>query len=115
FRSGIGSRLAVDVAATVILEALAHLDGVDVRTTMQVLPEQLSRNLVQCWQENVKLHIAEHPFTLAETETWRGKDIDQRPIDMTPNHLLPYGTTLLAVAATPALILYLQLGDGDIL
>lgn len=55
------------------------------------------------WQDKIGIDIAKHAFTAEQNELIDGKAV------------VAYGSTLLAVLAMPEWILYLQLGDGDIL
>ena len=63
----------------------------------------LARRIVERWTEAVKDDMQNKSFTDEEADDVRG------------NPLLAYGTTLLAAAVTKNFILYLQIGDGDIL
>jgi serine/threonine protein phosphatase PrpC len=106
FRSAVGAALAVDAALPVLRQYLGAGSTDDA--------DQLPRRLVQAWRDAVTSHLAGHPFT---TKEWRAlEDIlpgVQRDIEANPS--VAYGATLLAVAVHDASILYLQLGDGDIL
>jgi serine/threonine protein phosphatase PrpC len=107
FRSEIGSRIGVDTA----VQAL--------RDTPIPVPDQqaevLARSIVDTWHAAVMAHLEEHPFTDQEWNKLPAKDAAQMKAAVLANPLLAYGATLLAVLAAESEVLYLQLGDGDIL
>ena len=103
FRSGTGAALAAEMAADFLLaQASAQtLDWSGIhRLSAQHWPETLSRR----WAEAARSHLAAHPLDAREQEQAGGADAP-----------LIYGTTLLAVLATPLFLVHLQIGDGDML
>ncbi|MBK1701306.1 protein phosphatase 2C domain-containing protein [Thiococcus pfennigii] len=108
FRSRCGARLAVGVAhlARSQLHEPVGLSGV-----RRWAEEQLPRELVREWRRRVERHLAREPFTTDELDAL---DTAGRRT-LAANPFVAYGTTLLMVIVAPAFILYLQLGDGDIL
>jgi hypothetical protein len=109
FRSEIGSRLAAHIAVSVLQESIAESSFPD-----EAVPP-LIRKIVDDWRTAVLSDLAQHPFTpeeWAELETAEGSAaktaVEEDPV-------LAYGATLLVVAAAETFMLYLQLGDGDIL
>jgi hypothetical protein len=98
FRSDVGARLAVGIAVRVLAQALETRSApTDLETVGRV-----TQRIVSEWQSAVRADLRLFPLTDAERRH------AQHPF-------LPYGSTLCGVAVTPACILYLQLGDGDIL
>jgi len=59
--------------------------------------------------------LQEYPFTDEEKENLVKKDGESAWKSVENNNFLVYGATLLAVLVTESFILYIQLGDGDIL
>ncbi len=112
FRSGVGARLAVEQAVKVIEELLAGDDQDSLTLSMlnQLAEEQLPKLLHRQWRRAVDRHWEPAPFS--DDELTRAGDRSKK---IEENHYIAYGTTLLAVAVTKRFILYLQLGDGDIL
>ena len=108
FRSQHGARSAVAVALKVG-GTLFKLENASQRKRWA--EEQLPRELTRRWRERVDRSLDRRPFALAELEAL--DPVSRRQIEAHP--YLAYGSTLLAVVVTPAFILYLQLGDGDIL
>jgi serine/threonine protein phosphatase PrpC len=115
FRSQIGSSLAVSTAVSVLQTFLGELPGADAAeslTTAQV--EDLQHTLVETWSASVMTDLVHQPLTedelshLAEEGAEVRASVEQSPI-------LAYGATLLVAAATEKLLLFLQLGDGEIL
>jgi len=103
FRSATGAALAVEAALAVLREfAERSLDDEAAAGGAADLPGLV----VSRWREMVNRHLAESPFEIAEGTA--GNAHDRTP-------WRAYGSTLLAVLATPSYMIYLQLGDGDIL
>jgi flagellum-specific peptidoglycan hydrolase FlgJ len=119
FRSHLGARTAVKVA----LEQLSPLaeEGIDLANLSgikRIAEERLPRAIADAWRAAVLAHHAQHPFHADEWARLQEKKRDEaasarRAIEANP--AIAYGATLLAVVVTESFILYLQLGDGDIL
>ncbi len=107
-RSRRGARLAV---------AVAHLirgqidDLTNLSRTKRWAEQQLPLELVRHWTGRVERLVARQPFTEEELAPLDASD--RRDLEISPQ--LAYGTTLLAVVIAPRFLIYLQLGDGDIL
>lgn len=120
FRSHIGARLAVNTARRVLKEeVLAKLvdsqAAPDLPAIKRTCEEWLPKVLVRAWRERVETHARRAPFSPAELAILAesdGEQIVQRVLD---DPALAYGATLLALLVTETFLLYLQLGDGDIL
>ncbi|MDG4595572.1 MAG: PP2C family serine/threonine-protein phosphatase [Candidatus Contendobacter sp.] len=108
FRSQHGARSAVAVALKVC-RSLCEPDSLS--RIKRWAEEQLPLELVRRWRERVDRSLARRPFTPAELDAL--DPASRRQVEAHP--YLAYGSTLLAVVVTPAFILYLQLGDGDLL
>ena len=108
FRSQRGARLAVIVAQQVCAQ-LFRLDSLS--QIKRWAEEELPKGLVRCWRERVDRLIARQPFTPEELEPLDAAS--RRQVETYPP--LAYGSTLLTVVVAPGFILYLQLGDGDLL
>jgi serine/threonine protein phosphatase PrpC len=116
FRSQIGSSLAVSTVAANLQGFLR--DSVALNGQVPFVPEQvheLERKIVSGWLAAVQSDLRNNPFTEAElTAMERQEGTEGRAAVMTSPELA-YGATLLAAAATDRVLLYLQLGDGEIL
>lgn len=103
FRSDTGAAMAVVSAVEElrrILPAVAEA-GSD-RDAAWGLLRGAAAGLVDTWTAKVRHHAEAQPFTEHELEVSAAAD-----------PLRPYGTTILAAAAVPGLMLLLQIGDGD--
>ncbi|PKL75404.1 MAG: protein phosphatase 2C domain-containing protein [Candidatus Melainabacteria bacterium HGW-Melainabacteria-1] len=122
FRSEIGSRFAVEVFADLLSDFLAGSYGEDLsdagedltlikRLAEERLPRQLSRE----WEIRVLNYHQAHP--VADTEWQRLAELrGEAAVERLHQHpLLIYGATLVGAVITPRYIMYLQLGDGEIL
>jgi serine/threonine protein phosphatase PrpC len=132
FRSADGSRLAVDTAADYLWECFCQtttgpegqsVEALSYEAIYDFCQTQLPERLVRGWTEAVKAHLEQHPFTeeqvqLLPTEAEvKGASSSPQSKRLDGNQLrdnYAYGTTLLGVVITDRFILYLQLGDGDI-
>jgi serine/threonine protein phosphatase PrpC len=116
FRSQIGSSLAVSTGAATLQSFLR--DSLAGDGTVPFVPEQvheLERKIVSGWRSAVQSDLANNPFSEAELAALEAADgVEGRgTVENAPE--LAYGATLLAAAATDHVLLYLQLGDGEIL
>ena len=75
----------------------------------------MGRPIVETWREHVKSHLAEHPFAAADWEHVPDAEREDVEAAVADNPVVAYGATLLAVLAAGPDLLFLQLGDGDIL
>jgi Protein phosphatase 2C len=116
FRSQIGSSLAVStVAAT--LQAFLR-DSVASNGQVPFVPEQvheLERKIVSGWLAAVQSDLENNPFSEAELLALGQEEGAEARAAIASSPELAYGATLLAAAATDRVLLYLQLGDGEIL
>ncbi len=103
FRSAAGAALAVECAGRLLRNF--HEQWPDCPSAA-LAASSLPGELVAQWREAVIRHMADTPFTPSERKALSG---DPEP------HWRVYGSTVLGVLATPTYILYIQLGDGDIL
>jgi serine/threonine protein phosphatase PrpC len=116
FRSHIGSRLAIETAISLAQEFLngqpdiKNLSAIK-RTAEERLPQEMSRR----WREAVESHVENNPFSDEELDTLEKKDgvAAREAVQNKPVHA--YGATILTALVVESFILYLQLGDGDIL
>jgi serine/threonine protein phosphatase PrpC len=131
-RSHVGASLAVETAARLIHEFLAgQADVVNLSLIKRAAEDWLPGALVRAWLEAVEEHIKAHPFSRAELDALGGGNgrvvhpnsesgagsTSESNVDEPDANQLPiaYGATILAAAVAEAFVLYLQLGDGEIL
>lgn len=96
FRSQIGSRIAVESATKLLAWQLDDVDADEADPA-------IAGEMVTHWRTQIGAHVAANPFSDVEAL-----------IPRTDNYS-PYGATLIAVGATPDLIIALQIGDGDLM
>jgi len=103
FRSDAGADMAVKVATRM-------LNG-DLDETFPSATEWLPGRIAEAWRSAVDEHLERNPFSAQDLEK-----LKSRPgVAPAQRARVAYGSTLLSVAVRPECILYLQLGDGDIL
>ncbi len=116
FRSDVGARLAVETTTKVIQEFLESLpEPPNLSTIKRWAEENLRREIVRRWRDAVADDLSAKPFTSAELEQADAKVGGSKRRQVVPDPILAYGATLLTVVVAEPFILYLQLGDGDIL
>ena len=118
FRSDIGARLAVQAAAEAMKnfeKGLLNQPLTQSLSAIEAAAEHLPWSIVSRWKELVEQDREDHGFTPEETEKIEKKENADAWKAITANPTLPYGTTLLCVLVTESFILYLQIGDGDVL
>ncbi len=116
FRSQIGSSLAVSTVAATLQSFLR--ESVASNGQVPFVPEQvheLERKIVSGWLAAVHSDLEHNPFTEAELATLEKEEGAEGRAAVENLPELAYGATLLAAGATDNLLLYLQLGDGEIL
>jgi hypothetical protein len=111
-----GSSLAVSTVAGTLQSFLR--ESVASNRQVPFVPEQvheLERKIVSGWLAAVHSDLEHSPFTDAELATLEKEDGMEGRAAVESSPELAYGATLLAAGATDKLLLYLQLGDGEIL
>ncbi len=113
FRSATGAVLAVQTALGLLRQFGESLRGKPA-TVIKRAAESLPRALVDEWVKRVEQHQDQQPFSQDELATLEARanaasveEVQKRPV-------LAYGATLVAVYADQASLVYVQLGDGDI-
>ncbi len=116
FRSDLGSQFAVRKAAQVVGEFLDERRGkFDLAEIESVGKDYLPKEFVKKWRKMVEYHLKNNPFTEDEFVKLEEKSGAGARKLVEENPLLAYGTTSLTVAMEEDFVLYMQLGDGDIL
>ena len=100
-RSHIGAQLAVEKSAELIHEFLVtHANEDNLSLVKHLAHDWLPGTLVRNWQKAVAEHVTAHPLSQS---------------DNSDEISIAYGATIIAVGVTAKFVIYLQLGDGDIL
>lgn len=115
FRSHVGSQFAVATAIRILQQIIEGHEGSNPSAIKRVADEWLPQNLVRNWRDAVEADLHKNPLTSAELEAVEQRDGATARHAVEENPALAYGATVLAAAVTETYIVYLQLGDGDIL
>ncbi|HET6975245.1 MAG TPA: PP2C family serine/threonine-protein phosphatase [Pyrinomonadaceae bacterium] len=104
-RSHIGATIAVKTATQLVHEfVLGQTDVENLSLIKRAAEEWLPHAIVRAWREGVEEHLNANPLSEVELDALRNDTLSQA-----------YGATILTVAVSERFILYLQLGDGEIL
>jgi serine/threonine protein phosphatase PrpC len=116
FRSDFGSQFAVKKSAQIVGEFLDERRGrFDLAQIESKGKDYLPKEFVKKWRKTVEYHLKNNPFTEDEFKKLEEKSGASARKLVEENPLLAYGTTSLTVAMEEDFVLYMQLGDGDIL
>lgn len=116
FRSDLGSSFAVSTAAEVLRQLLSgQPDLENLSAIKRTAEERLPQTLVREWKQAVEGHLSQNPITEEEWARLVEKDGHPARQAVEANPALVYGATLLTILIADNFILYLQLGDGEIL
>lgn len=116
FRSHLGSRFAVKKAAQLVSEFLdARRGACSLAEIEKEGKEYLPKEFLRKWKKAVEWDLKNKPFTTEEFDRLKEKDGERAIKLVEDNPLLAYGATSLTVAIEESFLLYLQLGDGEIL
>jgi serine/threonine protein phosphatase PrpC len=108
-RSAEGAQMAVQAAKSVLWElAEQHKRTGNLAATQQLVEQHLPRLVTRRWNQQVDAHLAMAPLMEPALQD-REAQVRTRA-----NPRLVYGSTLVALLVTGDFLLYLQLGDGDI-
>lgn len=114
-RSHIGSHLAVKTATQLIHSfVVRHRQGTSPSIIKRTAEEWLPRAIARSWLDAVNEHLDRNALSAVELAALLPSDQNSSEAEG-PNRAIVYGATLVAVAVTNAFIIYLQIGDGDIL
>ena len=106
FRSDVGSEFAVEVLINNFRQHFSSKTFDNLQAGFSGTKDNLAKTIHRQWMEKVRNHLAKNPFSPEE------ELIDEKVLN---NQVISYGTTLLGALITKNYIIYLQLGDGDIL
>jgi Protein phosphatase 2C len=114
-RSHIGAGLAVAKTTQLIQDFLVGQAATDnLSVVKRAAEEWLPGALVRSWLEAVGEHIKANPLSEDELDALgRGRSDSFQPPE--ERLTIAYGATLLVAGVTEAFVLYLQLGDGEML
>jgi hypothetical protein len=117
FRSNIGSKLAVNVATSVLDNFFSRpsIEISNVSLYKDAVRFSLPRLIVNNWIKKVDDHVNKYPFSEKEIHFLsksKGPKISEKVL---ANPKIAYGSTLLVSILTGEFVVFMQIGDGDIL
>ena len=116
FRSHVGAEKAVESAAWVIQDLLdGQPDLANLSAIKRTAEDRLPLEIVRRWKKAISEHLKQSSLTSDELDALEQRDGAAARQVIADNPPLAYGATVLAVLVAETFILYLQLGDGDIL
>ncbi len=116
FRSDRGAMLAVLTATETLAEFVVNQDAAPTLTAVKRLAEEtLPQQMVRRWQAAVEADLEHDPVREDEWGQLAEREGEATVARVAEKPLLVYGATLLAALVTREYLLFLQLGDGDIL
>jgi serine/threonine protein phosphatase PrpC len=116
FRSDRGSALAAECAVKVLRFLIRKHRRAPLSSIRRQARIRWMRALLDAWRDAVREDLVARPFSPIEFAAFPESPPVVKPGMETPaSAYLAYGATLLVVAVTKRYILYVQLGDGDIL
>ena len=116
FRSDRGSRFAVTIGAGLMREFINEKrSDYDASKMESRAKEMLAVEFVRRWNEAVEGDLKREPLSKEEFDLLAAKDGARARAVVEAHPSLAYGATTLTVALTESFILYLQLGDGEII
>ena len=118
FRSDTGANAAVQIAVERTREFIDHFRAEDLsgEAILDIVRNRLPAEIVRSWKKEIQEHLNNNPFNEEEMRKTGGA-VGSQANDLKEDQdvYLAYGATLIVVAITESYILYLQIGDGDIL
>jgi hypothetical protein len=116
FRSHVGADFAVHTATTLLKQLLeGQPDLTNLSAIKRTAEERLPQGLVREWRKAVEEHLTQNPFTDEEWQRLAEKESPAVRQTVESNPALAYGATILTTLIADDFVLYLQLGDGEIL
>lgn len=116
FRSDIGAKVAVSTTLEILNAFLISLPKELIWEDLtKRIQQELPINIVKAWNQAVTEDLSKNPFSTTELDRMVNQDGASAQEILKKNNFLAYGATLLAVVATDKFMLFMQLGDGDIL
>ncbi len=106
FRSNVGSEFAVKVLINTFRQHFSSNTFDNLQAGFSGTKDNLAKTIHRLWMEKVRNHLANNPFSPEE------ELIDVKVLN---DQVISYGTTLLGALITKNYIIYIQLGDGDII
>lgn len=114
-RSDVGSKIAVESAVYLMREFIINQKLPSMSAVKRLVEERFPKEIETMWKRDVLAHFEANPVTQEEIEKLGGEESQRIYQNIEKNPVTVYGATLLVVAVTEDYIIYMQIGDGDIL
>lgn len=115
-RSDRGAKFAAKIATTLLRKVAAKYRGEgDLSLLRGLADEHLPKAIVRDWKYSVQSDLDRTPLSSDELAQLAAREGFGVRSSLEKDPTLAYGATLLAVLVTDGYLMYLQLGDGDIL
>jgi serine/threonine protein phosphatase PrpC len=112
FRSHRGAAFAVEAATNIAIDFVkGSKSSKDLALIKQIFEEKLPRLIVNMWSDSVEKHLKINSISEGELDGLEAKNKD----NVLEKPQIAYGATLLGVVISGNFIVYLQIGDGDII
>ncbi len=116
FRSHLGSGFASEILEDAFIEMARNISDDTNRQELKNHAEMdLPKLIVNAWRLRVDDHVELYPYSDEELKLLVGDKKKTDNNSLKEKKYTPYGATLLGVLMLAELVLYVQLGDGDIL
>jgi hypothetical protein len=116
FRSDRGSALAAECAMSVLRPLIRKNRDMPLSSIRRQAKVRWPRAILEAWRAAVRADLAVNPFSPFDFAAFPEPPPAIKPGgELSASAYLAYGATLIVVAITRRYILYIQLGDGDIL
>ena len=116
FRSHLGSSFATEVLSEIFtLFAESIKEDTNQQSVKQYVVDEFPKMIVESWREKVNEHLENYPYSNEDLQVLSITKADFNSPKFSKAKYLPYGATLLGVLLLKKFVVYVQLGDGDIL
>lgn len=115
FRSERGAQYAVDVLTKQLIISADRIRSGDLSSARSYIQTKMPSLIVEEWRKRVQADIQANPFEQSELTRLAGQDGESAVKQINKNPLLAYGATLLGAAQIGEELVFLALGDGDII
>lgn len=116
FRSHLGSSFATEVLSEIFTQLSGLInDDSNQQSIKDYIVDELPTMIVESWQEKVLEHLESYPYSADDLSLLSLSKADLHSPKFEKNKFVPYGATLLGVLLLKKHVVYVQLGDGDIL
>lgn len=116
FRSHLGSSFATEVLSEIFTQ-LSELvkENTNQQLLKQYVEDEIPKMIVEAWRAKVNEHLLYYPYSVDDLNLLSLKKTENPSPKFEKVKYIPYGATLLGVLLLKQCVIYIQLGDGDII